>query len=199
MATQTEITAKGRQTQGFNRDTHDCFMDVSDPAVWLDNSMDLVANLRRWVHGKEQPGNFEMRFSEDGDYSLLTVYGNDGYRTMGHMAKEELMPFLRRGLARMDQVLYPDEVIVANLHRMVHSKEQPGNFNLRFYAGGQLSYLAVYSTDGRRCLGHLNREELMPFLSRGLARMEHMTVSNSRSSMQRAAVHGLTVIRGGLA
>jgi len=65
--------------------------------------------------------------------------------------------------------------LLSDLSRFSHQKEVPGRFRLCFTDGGDFSALSVWSTDGKRCLGHIDGEELVLFLTRALCRLNHRT------------------------
>jgi hypothetical protein len=102
MNTRVQKVSKSHKTQGFDQDTHECFMNVSDPAVWMDNSNDLVSILKRSPDEKERPSSVQLRFAEGGGYSYLSVWSADGKRFFGGLEGEELVLFLTRALARLN-------------------------------------------------------------------------------------------------
>jgi len=102
MTTRVQALPEAQKTRGFDQDTHECFMSVSDPTAWMDNSNDLVSNLSRFTRQKEVPGGMQMRFSDGGASSSLSIWSTDGKRCFGHMDGEELVLFLTRALSRLN-------------------------------------------------------------------------------------------------
>ena len=73
--------------------------DVLDPAIWLQSNIDLVAELKcRFGKDEEVCKRLQLRFSEDGDYSLLSVW--DGGRDIAHLSGDDLKKFLLRAFIR---------------------------------------------------------------------------------------------------
>jgi hypothetical protein len=78
---------------GVHCEVPGAYHDVLDPAIWLKNNHDLVAVLKCKFGEKEEVcKRLQLRFSEDGDGSLLSVW--DGGQDIGHLAGQDLKKFL---------------------------------------------------------------------------------------------------------
>ena len=75
-------------------------MDVSDPAIWSDASLDLVCETVVWKNQRRHPGGVQIRIHEDGKATNLSVWTADGEKFLGDIDGKEMMAFLCRGLAR---------------------------------------------------------------------------------------------------
>ena len=96
-----QAVPKSPKAQGFDPDTHECFMNVSDPTVWMDDSNDLVCILSHWPGEKSQKSSAQLRFTEGGELSSLEVWSANGKRCLGHLDGKDLALFLARALDRM--------------------------------------------------------------------------------------------------
>jgi hypothetical protein len=71
--------------------------------------------------------------------------------------------------------------LVAFPKLLPNKNEAPSSIQLRFAEGGDLSFLQVWSADGKRFFGGLNGRELFLFIARVVARMDDHNWSNSPS------------------
>jgi hypothetical protein len=100
MAKQAQAVPISPKAQGFDPDTHECFMNVSDPTVWRDESNDLVSILRHWP-GEKCQSSTQLRFAEGGEMSSLEVWNANGKRCLGHLDGKDLVLFLTRARIRL--------------------------------------------------------------------------------------------------
>jgi hypothetical protein len=96
---------------GVHCEVPGAYLDVSNPAIWLENANDLVAVLKSGFGREEQVSKrLQLRFGEDGDSSLLYVW--DGRQDIAHLSGPDLKSFLLRAFIRANHYRSTNELEV---------------------------------------------------------------------------------------